>query len=303
MADYQKIGFVILHYNAIKETMDCVTSIKNHIDTNHYHIVVVDNGSPNGSGKDLAEAYEKDDLVTVILAKENLGFARGNNLGFVYAVNEEDCNFLCVMNNDTLVVQNDFFATILEEYHKSGFGVMGPKILLNDGKVQPLTHKMPGITFFENEIRIHKREKNLRKKHLYSFYLFGRKVKSFFLLVSGHRRVSRFKPYLKLDGLDERRENVVLHGCCLVFSPKYIQSYEDGFFPDTFLYKEEELLYLRCRRKHLLTVYNPKLKIRHLEDVATDSITSRKKEKQMLWLNHQIRSLEILVGELRKERD
>ncbi len=303
MADYHKIGFVILHYNAIKESIDCVNSIKEHIDAKDYHIVVVDNASPNGSGKDLAKTYEKDEMVTVLLAEENLGFAKGNNLGFAYAVNEAHCDFLCVMNNDTLLVQDDFFTIILEEYQKSGFAVMGPKILLNQGKVQPLTHKMPGIAFFENEIRIHKRERNLRKKHLYSFYLFGRKVKSFFLLISGHRRVSRYKPYLKLDGLDERRENVVLHGCCLIFSPKYIENYDNGFFPDTFLYKEEELLYLRCRRKHLLTVYNPKLKIRHLEDVATDSVSGRKKDKQMLWLDHQIRSLEILVRELRKERN
>ena len=29
-----KIGFVVLHYNAIKETIDCVESIKKRIDTN-----------------------------------------------------------------------------------------------------------------------------------------------------------------------------------------------------------------------------------------------------------------------------
>ncbi len=302
MVESHKIGFVILHYNAIKETIDCVNSIKDRIDSVQYHIIIVDNASPNGSGEKLAGKYEKDDLVTVILAKDNLGFAKGNNLGYKYAVNVAECDFLCIMNNDTLIVQDDFYSTILEEYENSGFGVMGPKILLNEGKVQPLTHKMPDLPFFENEIKIHKRERSLRKKHVYPFYLFGRKVVSFFLLISGHRRISRFKPYLQLDRLDERKENVVLHGCCLIFSPKYIKSYENGFFPDTFLYKEEELLYLRCKRKHLLTVYNPKLKIRHLEDVATDSVSTRKKEKQMLWLDNQIRSLEILVRELRKEK-
>ena len=298
----QKLGFVILHYNAMKETIDCVNSIKKKIDAKQYHIIIVDNASPNHTGKKLEEMYALDNQVTVILASGNLGFAKGNNLGYDYAVNLERCDFVCVMNNDTLIVQDDFFATILEEYKSSNFGVMGPKILLNDGKIQPVTHKMPNVEFFEKEIKLHKRELALRRKHLYSLYVFCRKVKSFFLLISGHRRVSRFKPYVMTDHLDDRRENVVLHGCCLIFSPKYISAYENGFMPDTFLYKEEELLYLRCRNKNLLTVYNPKLMIRHLEDVATETVSTRKKEKQFIWLENQINSLEILVREMKKER-
>ena len=50
-----KIGFVVLHYNAIKETIDCVESIKKRIDTNKYYIVVVDNASPNHTGEDIIE--------------------------------------------------------------------------------------------------------------------------------------------------------------------------------------------------------------------------------------------------------
>ena len=36
------IGFVILHYNTMKETADCAESIKK-------KIVIVDNASPNGT--------------------------------------------------------------------------------------------------------------------------------------------------------------------------------------------------------------------------------------------------------------
>lgn len=46
-----KIGFVVLHYNAIKETIDCVESIKKRIDTNKYYIVVVDNASSKSYGR------------------------------------------------------------------------------------------------------------------------------------------------------------------------------------------------------------------------------------------------------------
>ena len=43
------IGFVILHYNTMKETADCAESVKKKIDTPNYHIVIVDNASPNGT--------------------------------------------------------------------------------------------------------------------------------------------------------------------------------------------------------------------------------------------------------------
>ena len=55
--------------------MDCVASIDNNIDTEKYHIVIVDNASPNGSGKELEEYYEHSEKVTVLLSEENLGFA------------------------------------------------------------------------------------------------------------------------------------------------------------------------------------------------------------------------------------
>ena len=37
-----RIGFVILHYNAIRETIDCVNSIMKNIDTDNYFIIIVD---------------------------------------------------------------------------------------------------------------------------------------------------------------------------------------------------------------------------------------------------------------------
>ena len=68
----ERIGFVILHYNAIKETVDCVNSIINNIDTDDYFIIIVDNKSPNYTGETLKEKYGKSEKIKVILNKENL---------------------------------------------------------------------------------------------------------------------------------------------------------------------------------------------------------------------------------------
>ena len=55
------------------------------------------------------------------------------------------------------------------------------------------------------------------------------------------------------------------------------------------------------QEKNMKIVYNPKLTIRHLEDVSTNSMKYTRRKKIMFWLKNQIDSLEILVGELKQE--
>ena len=66
-----RIGFVILHYQTIRETIDCVTSIQKICD-NKDIIIIVDNCSPNASGKILHKKYQQYSNIEVVLNKENL---------------------------------------------------------------------------------------------------------------------------------------------------------------------------------------------------------------------------------------
>lgn len=68
-----------------------------------------------------------------------------------------------------------------------------------------------------------------------------------------------------------------MHGCCLIFSREFFEQL-NGFSPDTFMFKEE-LLYLAVMRAGLLTLYEPALKIRHLEDVSTDAVYTTSEAK------------------------
>ena len=77
-------AFVVLQYCAMQETLNCIESIKKYCDDN-YIIVVVDNGSPNGVGEKIKSICENDDKCVVIVNENNLGFAKGNNVGFRYA--------------------------------------------------------------------------------------------------------------------------------------------------------------------------------------------------------------------------
>lgn len=293
-----KIGFVILHYNAIQETIDCVKSIEERLDTDDYGIVIVDNASPNGTGKKLQEMYQNVDKVTVIINEENLGFAGGNNIGYDYALKSLGCEFVCVMNNDTLIIQDDFWEAIEAEYNNSRFGVLGPRIILKNDKDNSLYVKLPSLKFMREELKLNKRNIFLMKWHLDHFVTAYRLTRNYIYKLLKKPKPSRHKEYFSDEGTEVRHDNVILHGCCLIFSPEYARQYKEAFHPDTFLYREEDLLYLRCKKAGLPMIYNPKVMIKHLEDASTDTVVKKSREKIVFQMKHQVKSIGVLIKEM-----
>ncbi|MFE5324757.1 glycosyltransferase family 2 protein, partial [Paenibacillus sp. NPDC056579] len=140
--------FVILHYNAVKDTVECIESIINNIQYNNTYILVVDNNSPDGSGKYLMEKYKNIKNVLILLNDKNSGFARGNNIGYKYASGELKADFVAVINNDTVIRDKYFIEKIIGLYDQENFQVMGPDIITKDGYHQN-PFKMKGITLGE----------------------------------------------------------------------------------------------------------------------------------------------------------
>ena len=138
------VCFVILHYMALEETIQCVESIRNNVEGDK-KIFVVDNCSPNGTFADLEKKYADAPDVRVLETGENLGFAKGNNFGYRAALQEEDPDFIVVMNNDMEILQKDFIRQMEKSYDEYGFAVMGPDIYSTKKKYHqnPQTRKMP----------------------------------------------------------------------------------------------------------------------------------------------------------------
>ena len=123
------IAFVVLHYKNMRDTLECIDSIRKLNFSDSYHIVVVDNDSCTlEEAKVLQE--KADDFVQ---AQENLGFAKGNNLGIEKA-KEYSPSFIAVINNDTVIEQDDFVNRIKKDYQKYRFDALGPKIITNGGE-------------------------------------------------------------------------------------------------------------------------------------------------------------------------
>ena len=97
-------SIVILARNQLEYTKKCLESIRRCTDA-PYELVIVDNGSTDGTAEYLAESQasrSKPDTcraVKIVRHETNLGYAAGNNSGM--AVSEGA--YVCIMNNDIVV--------------------------------------------------------------------------------------------------------------------------------------------------------------------------------------------------------
>ena len=108
-------------------TRYCIRSLLA-MEANNYGIVVVDNGSSDGSPQRLAREFPQ---VTVLTQNYNLGFAAGCNAGIRHAL-ARGVEYILLLNNDTYVAP-DFIREMTSRMERDpGVAVVCPKIYFAD---------------------------------------------------------------------------------------------------------------------------------------------------------------------------
>ncbi len=92
------VGIVIVNWDLADDTLACLESVFQ-MDYPAFQVVVVDNGSTDGSPARIGAAFPQ---VTQIVNAENRGFAAGANLGLDWALAQGSA-YVLVLNNDTTV--------------------------------------------------------------------------------------------------------------------------------------------------------------------------------------------------------
>jgi len=99
-----------------------------------FQAVVVDVSNINRSVEKINKwiEKEKDNRFVLINEVENKGFAFANNIGIKYSLGQGDCDFLWILNNDTVIAKNSLEELI--KYHNQNTnivntGFVGSKIL------------------------------------------------------------------------------------------------------------------------------------------------------------------------------
>lgn len=275
-----QFSFVILHYQTIEETIQCVNSILNYINNPHYNIVIVDNASNNGSGVELKKKYSAYTNVYILQNKENLGFAKGNNIGFRFAKHDLKSNFIALLNNDTLINQPDFIERIFDKFKNDKFDIIGPDVL----SINSNTNQSPKPLSIRNK----KILKRLILHHIILLFLTYFHLDK--VLEKFKKRIFKksFIQNIRKKEFDYESEmrGVKLSGCCLIFSPQFIECYE-GLFDKTFLYSEEEILFYMMKRDKKKIIYFPDIKIYHKEDATLNfSFNSNLRRRRFYYKNY-----------------
>ena len=123
------ISYVILHYKNLNDTIKCIESLLR-TTNNDSNLIVVDNGSGDGSGEKLKKKYQDMPQIKVLLLENNVGFSKGNNAGYIYVKKNYDSDFIVVTNNDVVFYQKNFEETIKKIYAQSQFYVLGPDVYI-----------------------------------------------------------------------------------------------------------------------------------------------------------------------------
>ena len=105
-------AIVIVNWNGLSDTLACLASIA--AGGNTGHVIVVDNGSSDGSLPAIGAAHPG---VTLVAAGENLGFAAGANRG-LQAAQGAGHREVVFLNNDTLV-EGDALDRIVARLNRS----------------------------------------------------------------------------------------------------------------------------------------------------------------------------------------
>src|SRR5580692_10008159 len=122
------VSVIIVSWNARDYLMQCLDSLSTEACRYPMEIIVVDNASSDDSAEQVARRFPS---VRLIRNKENLGFAKANNL----AVSVSTVRYLCFVNSDVKVLPDCITKLVDFCDQNPKVGVTGPRIIGGDGKL------------------------------------------------------------------------------------------------------------------------------------------------------------------------
>jgi GT2 family glycosyltransferase len=186
------LSIIIPVYNSLKYTRKCLKSLLNvlYVDgISEYEIFVIDNASDDETAQYLKSLNIRG--IKSIFNKENLGYAKANNIG----VNEAKGKYVIFLNNDTVVYRD--WANVLMHAMENDKGIwgIGSKCLYPDNTIQHA-----GFVFGDDKIPF----------HIYrgypGYFFAANKVKEY-MAVTSASFIMRRKDFMGIGGYCEDYKN------------------------------------------------------------------------------------------------
>src|SRR4030042_2187559 len=119
-----KVSIIILNWNGLEDTIECLNSLKK-ITYPNYKVILVDNGSKGNDARVLREKF--GDYIHLIENDRNYGYAKGVNIGIRYALANSASEYILLLNNDTVVAPDFLNQLVKLAESDSSVGIVGPK--------------------------------------------------------------------------------------------------------------------------------------------------------------------------------
>ena len=124
---YPKVSLVILNWNGLDDTTECLESLQK-ITYSNYEVIVVDNCSEGDDAAILKERFR--DYIDLVLNDKNYGSSEGYNSGIRHILtnSKPKPDYIIIMNND-MVVDSAFLNEMVKAASEDErIGIIGPKI-------------------------------------------------------------------------------------------------------------------------------------------------------------------------------
>ena len=142
------LGIIIVNYKNEKKTISFVRNVLSFVNLPSI-VIIVNNEASSESNKILVSELEGE-LITdisktpnsqslyVISNPENLGFAKGNNIGVEFAIKYFDISHILFTNNDILFINENIVESLIIKLESLGdkIALIGPRVLGLDGRNQ-----------------------------------------------------------------------------------------------------------------------------------------------------------------------
>ena len=232
------VTVVMVSFNTRELTVQAISNLIENCSL-PLEIIVVDNASTDDTVETIRSKFR---MVKVIQNQQNVGFGMANNQGFTIAAGD----YVLLLNTDAFIKRECIEKLVATLQSDSKIGVVGPKILNEDGTIQPSVHPFPGLI---------------------------RAILEYWWLERLFRPGTRFGSYRKWSYSQQADVPWLIGACMLV--RKSVITETDGFSKEFFMYAEETDWQKRISDRGWRIVFTPAGECIHLGG-ASGGITDLK---------------------------
>lgn len=255
-----QLSIIIVNYKNEDLTINFVNKELSKIQIPHI-TVVVNNEASEESNSQLCQAlnaqvvtsgYDDSDIVSdifILPSDENLGFAKGNNLGVIFSKKYFKPKYYLFANNDIQITDTKVVEKLISKLDTlNDAGIIGPQVIGLDGENQS---PYPYRSFWDSHIWIY-----------WSTFVYSKQ-----------KKIRKFE----IDYPERAKEGFHYYVMGSFFLVRASDFYDCGMFdPSTFLYAEEMILSERMRNIGKKVFYYPGTNVIHAHGLTTKKFGGNK---------------------------